>query len=57
MEVHLSRDHMMKRSHGLEAGVLSMQVTTLSSLVVIDVAKVQISGLTFFTRPLDQKVT
>ena len=48
---------MMKRSHGLEAGVLPMQVTTLSSLVVIDVAKVQISGLTFFTRPLDQKVT
>ena len=37
----LSHDHMVKRSHGLGAGVRPMQVTTLSSLVVIDIAEVQ----------------
>ena len=40
--LNLSRDHVIKRSRDFEGGVPPLQVTTLSSLVAIDIAEVQI---------------
>ena len=40
--LNLSCDHVIKRSRDFEGGVLPLQVTTLSSLVAIDIAEVQI---------------
>ena len=39
---HLSRNHIIKRSHDLEVEVPLSQVATLSSLVAIDIGEVQI---------------
>ena len=39
---HLSRDHIVKRSHDLEVGVPPSQVTSLPSLMTIDIVEVQI---------------
>ena len=39
---HLSRDHIIKWSHDFEVEVPPSQVTTLSNLVFIDIADVQI---------------
>ena len=40
--LNLSRDHVIKRSRDFEGGVPPLQITSLSSLVVIGVAEGQI---------------
>ena len=47
--LNLSCDHVIKRSRDFEGGVLPLQVTTLASLVAIDMQKCRYKFFEFVT--------